>query len=108
MVLNAPRPTRSLRVTWDALPEDYRLSEAPAQYVEQPNVEQPMLAAALTDALGEAGLIQPEMLIASSFGLVATVNQKVVVKGPRLALSAPCIALDGRRRAPQLYPHPLG
>jgi hypothetical protein len=77
MVLNAPRPTQSLKVTWDALPEDYRLREAPAQYVEQP-----MLAAALTNALGEAGLIQPEMLIASNFGLVATVNQKMVVKAP--------------------------
>ncbi|WP_448599684.1 Uma2 family endonuclease [Thermoleptolyngbya sp.] len=77
MVLNAPRSTQSLKVTWDALPEDYCLSEAPAQYIEQP-----MLAAALTDALGEAGLTQPEMLIASNVGLVATVNQKTVVKAP--------------------------
>ncbi|BAU43422.1 Uma2 family endonuclease [Leptolyngbya sp. O-77] len=77
MVLNAPRPTQSLKVTWEALPDDYRLPDDPVE-----NIQQPLLAAALTDALGEAGLIQPEMLIASNFGLVATVNQKVVVKAP--------------------------
>lgn len=40
------------------------------------------LAAALTDALGAAGRIQPEMLIGSNFGLVATVNKKTIVKAP--------------------------
>jgi Uma2 family endonuclease len=45
-------------------------------------LEQPVLAAALTDALGAAGYIQPEMLIASNLGLVATVNKNTVVKAP--------------------------
>jgi Uma2 family endonuclease len=46
------------------------------------NIQQPFLAAALTDALGAAGRIQPEMLLGSNLGLVATVNKKVVVKAP--------------------------
>lgn len=70
-------PAQPLVVTWEKLPADYVLPDDPVE-----NIQQPILAAALTDALGEAGLIQPEMLIASNFGLVATVNQKTVVKAP--------------------------
>ncbi|NJO80657.1 MAG: hypothetical protein HC827_20565 [Cyanobacteria bacterium RM1_2_2] len=79
-VVNSPvtQPTASQPVvTWEKLPADYVLPDDPVE-----NIQQPILAAALTDALGEAGLIQPEMLIASNFGLVATVNQKTVVKAP--------------------------
>jgi Uma2 family endonuclease len=66
-----------LVVTWEKLPSDYVLPDDPVE-----NIQQPLLAAALTDALGAADRIQPEMLIASNFGLVATVNQKTVVKAP--------------------------
>lgn len=68
---------RSLQITWEPLPADYVLPDDPVE-----NIQQPLLAAALTDALSEAGFIQPHMLIASNFGLVATVNQKTVVKAP--------------------------
>lgn len=64
-------------VTWEPLPTDFVLPDDPVE-----NIQQPTLAAALTDALGAAGRIQPEMLIASNFALVATVNKKVVVKAP--------------------------
>ena len=60
------------------------------------NIQQPPLAAALTDALGAANRIQPEMLIGSNFGLVATVNKKVVVKAPDWLY------------VPQVYPVPDG
>ncbi|PSB22485.1 hypothetical protein C7B76_03665 [filamentous cyanobacterium CCP2] len=66
-----------LTITWEKLPDDFVLPDDPVE-----NLLQPLLAAALTDALGEAGLIQPEMLIASNFGLVASVNQQIVVKAP--------------------------
>jgi Uma2 family endonuclease len=46
------------------------------------NILQPPLAAALTDTLGAANRIQPQMLIASNFGLVATIKRKTVVKAP--------------------------
>ncbi|MDZ7960579.1 MAG: Uma2 family endonuclease [Aulosira sp. DedQUE10] len=64
-------------VTWEALPADFILPDDPVE-----NIQQPSLAAALTDALGTAGRIQSQMLIGSNFGLVATVNKKIVVKAP--------------------------
>ncbi|MDJ0733788.1 MAG: Uma2 family endonuclease [Nostocaceae cyanobacterium] len=64
-------------VTWEALPADFVLPDDPVE-----NIQQPPLAAALTDALGAARLIQNYMLIGSNFGLVATVNKKIVVKAP--------------------------
>jgi Uma2 family endonuclease len=68
-----PPPT----VAWEALPADFKLPDDPVE-----NIQQPLLAAALTDALGANRRIQPEMLIVSNFGLVATVNKKIVVKAP--------------------------
>ncbi len=71
-------PVQSLPiVAWEALPNDYVLPDDPVE-----NIQQPLLAAALTDALGANGLVQPNMLIAGNFGLVATVNNRVVVKAP--------------------------
>ncbi|MBD2058565.1 Uma2 family endonuclease [Oculatella sp. FACHB-28] len=64
-------------VTWDILPAGYKLPDDPLE-----NIQQPLLAATLTDALGANQRILPEMLIVSNFGLVATVNKKVVVKAP--------------------------
>jgi hypothetical protein len=64
-------------ITWEALPADFVLPDDPVE-----NIQQPILAAALTDALGAAGLIQAEMLIGSNFGLVASVNSRTIVKAP--------------------------
>jgi Uma2 family endonuclease len=71
MVLQAT--PRHLEITWEKLPDDFPLLDDPVG-----NIQQPFLAAAL-DA---AGFVQPEMLLASNFALVATVNQKNVVKAP--------------------------
>jgi Uma2 family endonuclease len=71
------RSSPALDITWDRLPPDYVLPDDPVE-----NLQQPILAAALSDALGENGRIQPEMLMVSNFGLVATVKQKTVVKAP--------------------------
>ncbi len=72
--LNQPiRPT----ITWERLPADYPLPDDPVE-----NIQQPPLAAALTDALGAAQWLRPEMLVGSNFGLVATVRSKIVVKAP--------------------------
>jgi Uma2 family endonuclease len=46
------------------------------------NIQQPALAAGLTDALGANGRLRPEMLLGTNFGLVATVKRKTVVKAP--------------------------
>ena len=77
MILQAPPSAQPLNITWEKLPDDYVLPENPVE-----NIHQPFFAAALTDALGVEGLISPEMLIASNFGLVATVNQRTVIKAP--------------------------
>jgi Uma2 family endonuclease len=77
MVLQITSIKTEPTVTWEALPTDFLLPDDPVE-----NIQQPPLAAALTDALGAAGRIQPEMLIGSNFGLVATVNKKIVVKAP--------------------------
>ncbi|MEE3715793.1 Uma2 family endonuclease [Tumidithrix elongata RA019] len=77
MVLQAPPIKTAPTITWEALPADFVLPDDPVE-----NIQQPSLAAALTDALGAAGLIQPTMLIGSNFALVATVNKKIVVKAP--------------------------
>ncbi|WP_414545477.1 Uma2 family endonuclease [Nostoc sp. CCY0012] len=68
---------KELNIAWEALPADYILPDDPVE-----NIQQPPLAAALTDALGATKRIQPQMLIGSNFGLVATVNKKIVVKAP--------------------------
>jgi Uma2 family endonuclease len=78
MILQIPPPkTTDPIITWEALPADFILPDDPVE-----NHQQPLLAAALTDALGAAGRIQPEMLIVSNFALVTTVNKKTIVKAP--------------------------
>lgn len=69
--------TPELVVTWVVLPDDFVLPDDPVDNLQQPN-----LAAALNDALGTAGRIQPEMIMATDFGLVAMVNQNTVIKAP--------------------------
>ncbi|MBE9036077.1 Uma2 family endonuclease [aff. Roholtiella sp. LEGE 12411] len=77
MVLQVHPIQKEPTVTWEPLPADFILPDDPVE-----NIQQPSLAAALTDALGSSGRIQPQMLIGSNFGLVATVNKKIVVKAP--------------------------
>ncbi|AFZ24291.1 hypothetical protein Cylst_2048 [Cylindrospermum stagnale PCC 7417] len=77
MVLQTHPIQKEPIVTWEALPADFILPDDPVE-----NIQQPPLAAALTDALGATGRIQPQMLIGSNFGLVATVNKKIIVKAP--------------------------
>ncbi len=69
--------TSELVVTWVALPDDFVLPDDPVD-----NIQQPHLAAALNDALGTAGRIQPDMIIATDFGIVAMINQETVIKAP--------------------------
>jgi hypothetical protein len=56
MVLQIPSSKTEPTVTWQSLPADYVLPDDPVE-----NIQQPPLAAALTDALGANERIQPEM-----------------------------------------------
>ncbi|NET02575.1 MAG: hypothetical protein F6K61_18900 [Sphaerospermopsis sp. SIO1G1] len=66
-----------LVITWEALPDDFQLEDEPVE-----NTGQPILAGALRESLEIAGFIQPEMLIASNFGLCATINGDFIAKAP--------------------------
>jgi Uma2 family endonuclease len=91
MVLQVPRLTTAPEVIWEKLPADYVLPDDPVE-----NIQQPWLAAALTDALDTAGAIRPEMLVVSNFALVATVKQQTIVKAPDWLY------------VPQVFPAPPG
>ncbi|AFY99234.1 Uma2 family endonuclease [Calothrix sp. PCC 6303] len=66
-----------LVITWEALPEDFKLENEPVD-----NTGQPLLASALSESLEISGFIQPQMLIAANFGLCATLNGQFVAKAP--------------------------
>ena len=70
-------PTKSTIITWEKLPDDFILPDEPVD-----NNLQPLLAAALRESLELAGLILESMLIASNFGLCATVKTQTLVKAP--------------------------
>jgi hypothetical protein len=56
-----------LVISWEALPKDFQLEDEPVE-----NTDQPLLAGALRESLEISGFIQPQMLMASNFGLCAT------------------------------------
>ncbi|MGH2415068.1 MAG: Uma2 family endonuclease [Microcystaceae cyanobacterium] len=64
-------------ITWEKLPPDFILPDDPVD-----NTLQPLLAAALRESLELAGLILESMLMATNFGICATVGDKTVVKAP--------------------------
>lgn len=72
----AKSPTE-LVITWEALPKDFQLEDEPVE-----NTGQPLLAGALRESLEITGFIQPQILIASNFGLCATVNGQFIAKAP--------------------------
>lgn len=75
-----PRP---LTIAWEKLPDDFQLPDDPVD-----NVNQPALAAALTDSLNQAGLMSETALTVTNYGICATINEKIVVKAPDWAYVA--------------------
>lgn len=65
------------QIVWEKLPADFVLPDDPVE-----NINQPLLAAALTEALDLAGFITPTMLIASNMGICTRINGKTVIKAP--------------------------
>lgn len=75
---NVPTAKHDLpQITWEKLPDDFILPDDPVD-----NNLQPLLAAALRESLELAGLVLESMLIATNFGICATVNEKTVIKAP--------------------------
>lgn len=65
------------QVLWELLPEDFILPDDPVE-----SILQPLLAAALTEALDLAGLITTTMLIATNMAITTKINGETVVKAP--------------------------
>jgi Uma2 family endonuclease len=74
VVVRSPMP---LVITWEKLPDDVPLEDEPVE-----NTGQPLLAGALRESLELTGYIRPEMLIASNFGICATMNGDLAIKAP--------------------------
>jgi Uma2 family endonuclease len=64
-------------VSWEKLPDDFVLDNEPVD-----NINQPALAAALTESLEIAGKLPATALTTTNYGICVTVNGKVVVKAP--------------------------
>jgi hypothetical protein len=69
--------TDKFQVTWEKLPDDFVLPNDPVD-----NINQPLLAAALTQSLEIAGRLPNTALITTNYGICATVNGKMVIKAP--------------------------
>lgn len=64
-------------IAWEKLPDDFPLDDEPVD-----NINQPLLATALTEALELSGCLQDTMLVGTNFGICATVDGKLVIKAP--------------------------
>ncbi|MEB3181855.1 MAG: Uma2 family endonuclease [Nostocaceae cyanobacterium] len=65
------------KVTWEKLPDDFVLDDEPVD-----NINQPPLAAALTESLMLAGKLPDNSLTTTNYGICATLNNQTVVKAP--------------------------
>ncbi|OKH11064.1 Uma2 family endonuclease [[Limnothrix rosea] IAM M-220] len=90
-------PTRQPpKVEWIRLPEDYPIPDDPVE-----SILQPFLAAALTESLDLAGLVQPEIMIASNMAIAVRIDGKTVLKAPDwffVSQAAPLPDMEIRRR----------
>lgn len=66
-----------LTISWEKLPDDYVLPDDPVD-----NMNQPSIAAALTESLELAGKLPDTALATTNYGICARVNGKIVVKAP--------------------------
>ncbi|MEH2117050.1 Uma2 family endonuclease [Nostoc sp.] len=80
--------TQDYQITWEKLPDDYKLPDDPVD-----NISQPALAAALTQSLELAGKLPPNALTPTNYGICATLNGRIVVKAPDWAY-IPKISVD--------------
>ncbi|MDM8557671.1 hypothetical protein [Candidatus Parabeggiatoa sp. HSG14] len=66
-------------ITWEKLPDDFELSDDPAD-----NLTQPLLADALRDGFLESARLRlsQSRIIGTNFGIAAIVNGKNVIKAP--------------------------
>lgn len=83
MLATTPTYSRTYQVTWEKLPPDFVLPDDPVD-----NINQPALAAALTESLQLAGKLPETALTPTNYGICATINGKFAVKAPDWAYIA--------------------
>lgn len=71
-------------ITWEKLPDDFVLPDDPVD-----NINQPALAAALTEGLQLAGKLPETALTPTNYGICATINGKLAIKAPDWAYIHP-------------------
>ncbi|MBD6618849.1 Uma2 family endonuclease [Komarekiella sp. 'clone 1'] len=69
--------TPHYEITWEKLPDDFVLDDQPVD-----NINQPSLAAALTESLEIAGKLPTNALTTTNYGICATLNRKFIIKAP--------------------------
>ncbi|MFM7441845.1 MAG: Uma2 family endonuclease, partial [Snowella sp.] len=70
-------PTLESQIRWELLPKDFILPDEPVD-----NINQPSLAAALTESLVNADKLTPESITTTNYGICVQVEQQFVVKAP--------------------------
>lgn len=83
MLSSTTATTPAYEVVWEKLPDDFVLPNDPVD-----NINQPSLAAALTESLRLANRLPDTALTPTNYGICVTVNGKVVVKAPDWAYIA--------------------
>lgn len=73
MVAAAPQ----IAIAWEKLPDDVVLPDDPVD-----NINQPALAAALTESLQTTQRLPEKALTPTNYGICAMLNQKFVIKAP--------------------------
>ena len=89
-------------IAWKKLPDDFVLPDDPVD-----NINQPAIAAALTESLQLAGSLPETAFTSTNYGICATVNGKTVVKAPDWAY-VPRIAVARSEIATSYTPHLQG
>ena len=90
------------KITWELLPEDFVLEDEPVDHVNQPS-----LAAALTESLQLGGKLPETALATTNYGICATVNNKIVIKAPDWAY-IPKITVSREEVQRSYTPHKQG
>lgn len=70
-------PTFPYQIHWEKLPNDFILPDEPVD-----NINQPSLAAALTESLVNANKLSPDSITTTNYGICVKLEQQFVVKAP--------------------------
>ncbi|MBD2577711.1 Uma2 family endonuclease [Oscillatoria sp. FACHB-1406] len=74
----------SPKITWEPLPPGFQLDEEPVD-----NIDQTLLAGALSESLELAGYLKPTMLVGADLGICATIDEQLNIKAPDWFYASP-------------------